>query len=63
MAVESEDLLLEDYKQKIAYLTAHFTRMWARFNYFVAIETARNLPIPNALIRIPQSMQVKKTAL
>lgn len=30
--------LTEDYKQKIAYLTAHFTRMWTRFNIFVTIE-------------------------
>jgi hypothetical protein len=40
MALTPEDFALEDYKQKINYLTAHFTRMWTRFNYFVAIETA-----------------------
>ena len=40
MTVTPEDIALEDYKQKISYLTAHFTRMWTRFNYFVAIETA-----------------------
>src|SRR5579859_7165 len=40
MPVTPEDFALEDYKQKIGYLTAHFTRMWTRFNYLVAIETA-----------------------
>src|SRR5437763_10290349 len=40
MAVTPEDFALEDYKQKSSYLSAHFTRMWTRFNYFVAIETA-----------------------
>lgn len=40
MAVTPEDFALEDFKQKISYLTAHFTRMWTPFNYFVAIETA-----------------------
>lgn len=32
--------LSEDYKQKVAYLTAHLTRMWTRFNIFVSIELA-----------------------
>jgi hypothetical protein len=31
MALTSEDFLLEDYKQKIGYLTQHFGRMWTRF--------------------------------
>ena len=35
-----EAFLLKDYDLKIAYLSSHFTRMWNRFNYFVAIETA-----------------------
>jgi hypothetical protein len=40
MTLAPETLLLEDYKQKIGYLTSHFSRMWTRFNYFVSIETA-----------------------
>ncbi len=38
--MEPETILLEDYKQKITYLTAHMTRMWTRFNFFVTIESA-----------------------
>jgi hypothetical protein len=34
------DLALKDYELKVTYLTAHFQRMWTRFNYFVVIETA-----------------------
>jgi hypothetical protein len=34
------DLALKDYELKVAYLTAHFQRMWTRFNYFVVIEAA-----------------------
>ncbi|HSK72732.1 MAG TPA: hypothetical protein VK892_13610 [Pyrinomonadaceae bacterium] len=34
------DFLLEDYKQKIAYLTAHLGRMWTRFNFFLTAEVA-----------------------
>jgi hypothetical protein len=33
-------LLLEDYKLKIEYLTAHFDRMWKRFQIFVGIQSA-----------------------
>ena len=40
MALTPEDFLLEDYKQKISYLTAHQGRMWTRFNFFVTIESA-----------------------
>jgi hypothetical protein len=32
--------LLEDYKQKISYLTNHLQRMWTRFNFFVTLEAA-----------------------
>ena len=35
-----KDFLIKDYDLKIAYLTAHFSRMWTRFNYFVGIESA-----------------------
>jgi len=34
------DFLVKDYELKIRYLSDHFTRMWNRFNYFVAIESA-----------------------
>lgn len=40
MELKSHDFLLEDYKQKIGYLTAHFSRMWTRFNFFLTLETA-----------------------
>jgi hypothetical protein len=35
-----EDFLVKDYELKIRYLSDHFSRMWNRFNYFVAIESA-----------------------
>lgn len=31
--------LKEDYGLKINYLTAHLTRMWQRFNFFIALES------------------------
>ena len=34
------DFLIKDYELKVTYLTQHFSRMWARFNYFVGIESA-----------------------
>lgn len=40
MAINPVDFLLEDYKQKIGYLTNHLQRMWTRFNFFVTIESA-----------------------
>lgn len=38
--METHSFLLEDYKQKVGYLTSHFTRMWTRFNFFMTIESA-----------------------
>ena len=32
--------LLEDYKLKVGYLTAHLGRMWTRFNFFLTAEVA-----------------------
>lgn len=37
---DPDAFLLKDYELKIAYLTNHFTRLWNRFNYFVALQTA-----------------------
>jgi hypothetical protein len=37
---KQEAFLQKDYELKITYLTDQFGRMWNRFNYFVAIETA-----------------------
>ena len=37
---KQEAFLQKDYELKITYLTDQFARMWNRFNYFVAIETA-----------------------
>jgi len=31
--------LVDDYKLRTDYLTAHFSRMWTRFNFFLSIET------------------------
>lgn len=38
MPVDIEQFRLEDYKLKLANLSAHSDRMWTRFNYFVTIE-------------------------
>ena len=35
-----QDLLLEDYKLKLAYLTAQYDRMWTRFNFLLGTELA-----------------------
>jgi hypothetical protein len=40
LADTPEAFLLEDYKQKISYLTSHLQRMWTRFNFFVTLEAA-----------------------
>jgi hypothetical protein len=57
--VENEDhakfsaFLQKDYELKSVYLTNHFTRMWTRFNYFVAIETGLvggKFLIPNGVL-------------
>src|SRR5438876_12390688 len=37
---KQEAFLQKDYELKITYLSDQFARMWNRFNYFVAIETA-----------------------
>ena len=37
---EFQKFLLEDYKLKAQYLTAHFSRMWTRFNFFLTINSA-----------------------
>jgi hypothetical protein len=34
------DYLLKDYDLKVRYLTDHFSRMWNRFNFFLAINSA-----------------------
>ena len=38
--MDTKDFLLEDYKLKVQYLTAHFSRMWTRFNFFLTINSA-----------------------
>ena len=32
--------LVDDYRSKVEYLKDHFTRVWARFNYFLGIQSA-----------------------
>jgi hypothetical protein len=34
------DLLFEDYKLKLQYLTAQFDRLWNRFNFFLSVQLA-----------------------
>jgi hypothetical protein len=38
--MEITDFLVKDYELKARFLTDHFARMWTRFNYFLATETA-----------------------
>ncbi len=35
-----EDFLEKDYRVKVEYLNAHFSRMWTRFNFFLTIHSA-----------------------
>lgn len=37
---EALPFLLKDYELKLNYLSAHFTRMWTRFNFFLTLESA-----------------------
>ncbi len=37
-ASDHRDLLLEDYRLGVGYLTNQFTRMWTRFNFFLTLE-------------------------
>jgi hypothetical protein len=36
----ANDLLLEDYKLKLSYLTTQYDRMWTRFNFLLGTELA-----------------------
>ena len=36
----SVQILFEDYKLKLQYLTAQFDRLWMRFNFFLGVELA-----------------------
>jgi hypothetical protein len=38
--MDAIDFLRKDYELKANYLTAHFSRMWTRFNFFLTIESA-----------------------
>lgn len=38
--MDLKDFLLKDYELKVRFLTDHLGRMWQRFNYFLAVETA-----------------------
>jgi hypothetical protein len=37
--------LQKDYELKINYLTDHFTRIWTRFNFFIALESALSVAL------------------
>ncbi len=53
VTTKQEAFLQKDYELKITYLTEQFTRMWNRFNYFVAIEAALvggKFLIPNGVL-------------
>jgi hypothetical protein len=38
--MDAIDFLRKDYELKVSYLTAHLSRMWTRFNFFLTIESA-----------------------
>jgi hypothetical protein len=38
--MELKEFLIKDYEFKLRFLTDHFSRMWTRFNFFLAAETA-----------------------
>src|SRR6476660_9109847 len=38
--MELKEFLIKDYELKVRFLTDHFGRMWMRFNFFLAAETA-----------------------
>ncbi len=38
--MDAIDFLRKDYELRVNYLTAHFSRMWTRFNFFLTIESA-----------------------
>jgi hypothetical protein len=40
LAATKLEFLIQDYWQKVGYLTGHFTRLWNRFNYFLTIQSA-----------------------
>lgn len=37
--MDIDSFLLDDYRQKVGYLTAHLQRMWTRFNFFLTIQS------------------------
>jgi len=37
--MDIDSFLLDDYRQKVSYLTAHLQRMWTRFNFFLTIQS------------------------
>ncbi|MFZ3167957.1 MAG: hypothetical protein WA130_10115 [Candidatus Methanoperedens sp.] len=39
------EFLKKDYELKTNYLTAHLTRMWQRFNFFIALESALSVAL------------------
>ncbi len=40
MPLDKDSFLLEEYKLGVGYLTAQFSRMWTRFNFFITLEAA-----------------------
>lgn len=38
--MNSDQFLLEDYRQKIQYLSNHLARMWTRLNFFLVVNSA-----------------------
>lgn len=38
--MDKSEFLLEDYKMKVDFFTKHFSRVWMRFNFFLALEGA-----------------------
>lgn len=38
--MDKKDFHLEDYKMKVDFFTKHFSRVWMRFNFFLAVQGA-----------------------
>jgi hypothetical protein len=61
-AGDHHDVLRDEYKLGVDYLTNHLTRLWTRFNFFLTLETAlvvallglfRNEQLSRAVLVIP----------
>jgi len=59
---DHHDVLLEEYKLGVQYLTNHLTRLWTRFSFFLTLETALVVALLS-LFRDGQDGQLSPAAL